>query len=320
MVDIPNTIYEQYPTAKWEVEGQSYTFAVVDLEEGRSNRLAKHRRLYRDGARLDDTYADARTWKLTCFFFNYQGQEKGIDGEAQYPDNVNAICDSFDVHETGDLTLPTRGRRRCRAESYSRIETASDRDACKVVFTWVEDNEDDESVAAWTAPSAKSLMAAVSDETLAACTDVGAWNDKLSSLDNLVADLVGMAEAPGQYLSDLDAKASKMCSQLEAIEEAFSTAAEQATTEAETLLLDPEASLAGRRIRELSDVVSRIHSEAATQTGSRIVSRSYKTVLSIFDVATAESQDPSELMALNSALPDMLSIPAGTTVLIYGEA
>ena len=324
---MPDTIYEQYPTARWEVKGKNLTFPVDDIEEGRSNRLAKHRRLYRDGARLDDTYAEARTWKITSVFFNDKsgiGQEPGIE-EGQYPDNVNQLCDSFDIHETGDLTLPTRGSRRCRAESYTRFETKTERDACKCTFVWVEDNEDDASAAQFVAPSAKSVLSAIAVETFDACTDIGAISPDLSSLSELANDLIALAEAPGNYVSDLEAQAKAMTSQLAAIEEAFTVAADEAVTEAESLLTDPESSLAGRRIRELSDTVATLHLEVAAQGGisgdqQQVLSRTYQRWLSIYDVATIEGQEAEPLMSLNSSIPDMLSIPPGTVVLIYGSA
>ncbi len=53
------------------------------------------------------------------------------------------------------------------------------------------------------------------------------------------------------------------------------------------------------------------------EQASQIVSRTFKTVVSIFDVAVAVDQDPTELMELNGQLPDLLAIRPGTPVLVF---
>lgn len=317
--DVVDPVFRAYPTAKWEVGGKTWTFAVEQLAEGRSNRLAKHRRLYRDGARIDGTGANERTWEISTSFFNDGDQEGGIDGAAQYPDNVNGICDSFDTHETGTLTLPTRGPRRCCAESYSRTEKSGERDAAECRFLWVEDSEDDDAVAAYQEPSAKTLVRPASDEAVAACEAAGVVSEDLASLADLANDLVAMAEFPGEFVADMDAKGRALVARAEAVEQAFAQAGTEGVNEAVTLLADPGSSLAGRRLRELGDTAARVAGDVAGG-GVRVVGRTFSTTLSIFDIATELGQRAPELMTLNSSLPDLYEIPAGTVVRVFDDA
>lgn len=317
--DVVDPVYRAFPTAKWEVGGRTYTFPVEQLTEGRSNRIAKHRRLYRNGARLDDTYANERTWQVSTSFFNDEDQEGGIDGAAQYPDNVNALCDSFDAHETGTLTLPTRGPRRCRAESYQRVDASEPRDTASCSYTWVEDNEDDDAVAAYKSPSAKTLVQPVAVETEAACEAAGVTSADLESLADLAADLVALAEFPGDFVADIDAKGKALVGKAMAVEKAFSKAATEGTNEAATLLADPTASLAGRRLRELGDATARMLGDVAG-AGLRVIGRTFPGPMSIFDVAVAVGQQVQQLITLNSNLPDLYEIPAGTVVRVFDSS
>lgn len=310
-------IFEQYPTATWQVGGRSFTFAVERLEERRSNRLIRHKRIYRDGARLDDTFAEAREWVATCLFFNDEEQEEGVDGATQYPDNANDLCDSFDEHETGELTTPTRGPRRCRAESYTRTEDATIRDATAITFVWVEDNEDDAAAAAFVAPSAKSQNISVIAAADFALEGAGIPG---GNLNDLASDLQGLAEAPGDFVSQVEARTRALGSKLRDTERAFTKSASEAKTEAERLLTDPENSRALRLIREARDNTARLLVEIQAGLGPPVVSVTYPAPVSIWSVAAKLGQDPIELARLNPALPDLLAIPAGTAISVFDDA
>lgn len=311
-------IFEQYPPATWKVAGKELTFAIERLEERRSNRLIEHKRIYRDGARLDDTGAEARRWVATCRFFNDQDQEAGIDGAGQYPDNLNELCDSFDEHETGELVLPTRGPRRCRAESYTRIEDNAERDQAVVTFIWLEDNEDDAATAAASIPSAKSQninIIASADFALAKGSGIPTGN-----LNDLASDLQGLAEAPGEFVSQFENRVNALGSKLVETERAFTKATAEAKTEAESLLTDPENSRALKLVRRARDNTAKIVDEVVQSLGPPIVSVTFPNPLSLWDVAAKLGQDPLELAKLNASLDDLLEILPGTPVRVFDDA
>jgi len=317
MADEVQEVFKLYPTAKWEVGSYSITFPAERIEEIGGNRLVPHERVYRDGARHDDTGSKPRGWQITSGFYNDEEHEEGVDGLGLYPDVINELIDSFDEHEVGTLTTPTRGPRRCRADSYRRVETSEERDACGVVFTWVEDNEDDAKQATYAAPSGKAIAESLVAEAMGACTDEGAWNEDLSSMADFASDLVGMAEAPGEFVSDFEARVNQFEGQVDRVVDAFTQAAGEAQSEAATLLTDPAASRAGRKLNEAREAAASMTVDRLGGETTRPVT--YTHEVSIFDVATEHEQDPNALMSLNASLPDMLAIEPNTTILVFGS-
>jgi hypothetical protein len=313
------SIWSKFPAASWEVEGKKITFPAEQIEENGGNRLAKHKRMYRDGARLDDTGGEPKEWSFVIPFFNSEDHEAAVDGLAQYPDNADALCDSFDKHECGTLTTPTRGPRRCRAATYRRVDKLDEKDSCVIVATWLEDSEDDERAQTYSGPSAKSQLYQAVEQMSDAASDLGAWNDDLSSLQDFASDLVGMAEAPGQWVDDMDAKANAFANRCGDIEEAFSGAAERGATEGQMLLTDPSSSFAGRKLREAADLVASLSAQKFGSGQPNVTTRTWDRLMTIFDVAIEVKQDSAELIALNGSLPDMLAIAANTPVRIFED-
>lgn len=308
-----NGPFSEYPTAEWSVEGTTVWFAVERLTERKVNRLIRHKRVYRDGARLDDTFQEAIEWTAVCLFFNDEEQEGGIDGATQYPDNLNEMCDSFDIHETGNLILPTRGPRRCRAESYERIESWDVRNAAAVTFVWVEDNEDDGEAAAFTAPSAKSQNLSVI-EAVDFAFDIGGGDS--GNLNDLASDVQGLAEAPGDYASQVEGQVNAVSNKAKIVEESVTKATHEAKSEAETLFTDPEQARGVRALRKLRDNTAQILEDLAASTRPTITV-TFPVVVAISDVAAKFSQTVEELSKLNGSLEDLLAIPIDTPVTVY---
>jgi len=312
-------IFTSYPTAEWSVGGVAIKFPVQRLEERGGNRIVKHKRVYRDGARCDDMGSEPKGWTFTCAFFNSPDkQEPGLD-LAQYPDNVNKLLATFDTHETGDLTIPTRGTVRARAESYTRVESNELRDACVCTLTWVADNEDDGSQAAFTAPSAAAVIGETAEEAVGAAADLGALSEDLTSLSEFASSLEALAAAPAEFVADMEAQAYAMESAVSRIETAFASAAGQVAAEVKTLLTDPAASMAGRRLRKAADQAASLTTEKVGLSTNRVITRTWARTMSIFEVAIEVNQDAGALMGLNTSLPDMLSIAPGTPVRMYAS-
>ena len=60
-------IFGLYPTATWDVKGKSISFPATRIEETHVNRLVPHERMYRKGARYDNTGPKAKAWQqLAC--------------------------------------------------------------------------------------------------------------------------------------------------------------------------------------------------------------------------------------------------------------
>jgi hypothetical protein len=304
------------PTNSWKPDdGEEIFFAVEQTREAHQNRLAQHKRYNRPGARIDNTGADPKRFELNVFFFNSEQQEAGIDGATQYPDNFNKFRASFDSQETGTLTLSTRGPLRCKADSFTSLETKDSRDSAAVTAVWLTDNEDDSSAADWRAPSAKSIAEKLAFDATTSWEDAGMTSDDLVSIGELTAQLVGYANAPGDFVGEYESLGNQIIAAIEKVVEAFTVSAGEAVNDGERLATQPEKSRGVRLLRRLADVVPRIGAEQAEQA-DRIISVKYREPVSIFDVAVRVSQDAGELMKINKQLPDPLFIPPRTPIFI----
>lgn len=308
------TIFERYQSFSWTPKGgATLVFPVESTREGYRNRLVRHKRPYRDGARLDDTGHDAIVWTLSCGFYNGNWHEAEIaDPAAVYPQLVNDLCDSFKIHETGDLVTATRGTRRCRAESYDRTEASSPRDAAIVNFVWVEDNEDDAAAAAQQGPS---VAAVTLSKARAATFDVestGLGGDGFASLTALAAEVEALVRSPGEYAGELEGKANALTSRVRSIERAFASESEQATSDVRRILTDPMNSRAGRRLREVSDLAQQSVASKLSM-GPRIVGKVSPRDTSLFAMAAASGADVADVLRLNPGL-NAFFVPAGTLV------
>lgn len=308
--------FGRFVVGSWEAKGKAkIAFPITRITQLYGNRLAKRRRPYKDGWKLDDTGSDGVTWELESIFHNGH-DEPGLP-LVLYPAHLDKICDSFVIHETGTLTTPTRGPRRARLETFRRVEDAGLRDAGTLTMTFLEDNEDGLSAASFSPPSAKAVARTLARDTTDALAGAGAWSDLVSSVNEAAAGLEALANAPGDFVDDLDAQANAMIDAVDRVEGAFTSAASEVAEEATKLLLDPENSRAGRLLRKLGDTAAR--TKAAVGAG-RTRGKTYPRQVSIFDVARDVQQSVSALMAVNAGIPDLMRIPPRTPIQIFEAA
>lgn len=310
------TIFSVSPTNSWQVDGgERIYFPVEGLRESFRNRIIRHKRYKRDGARLEDTYSEAIVWTITLAAYNSTEFPEEINGEDFYPTELNKLLDSFLTHETGTLMTMTRGPRRCRAESYERDEKHEQKDTAAVVMTFVEDNEDDAEVSNWSAPTAASIIVKTADDAVRACEDEGVGSDAAASLNELAGAIESYASAPGDFVGDLEAKANLLSSTVDRIEQAHTSLTEDTSDELSTLLTDPSASRAGQLLRKLSDTAQRASPEKLGVP--LIVPKTWPRDLSLYSIAPLVPMDVQALIDLNPGLNPFL-VPAGTTIKVHG--
>lgn len=311
------TIFGQYPPASWDVPGApKIVFPVERIDEAYNNRLVPHRRVYRDGARIDDTGGDPTGWDLTIGFYNAADHEEGVDGLLLYPDLLNSFCAACKIHETGTLTIPTVGPRRCRAESYRRSDTFSELDTASVVVRFLEDNEDDAAVAAFQAPSASSVASRYALEAIDASQLHGCTSEDLLSLTELAGELEELARAPVEMAAQMEGRAGNMAAAAARVQAAFAATGDRAHEDIETLLTDPTSSRAHRMLSRVRDTAHRAVADAYKHVGLP-VSKTFDRNLSIFTIAASLGQDAEKLLPLNQHIPDLLNIKRGTPVRVF---
>lgn len=304
-------IFKLFPACTWEVRGTKIAIPISSIEEGYSNDIARHKRLFRKGERIDHLGGFSRTWTIASEFYN--GAEDPIT-QGKYPDDVDALTESFAIKETGILTLPTRGPVTAVAWQYTRLESTDARDMAAVRLTFVEDFPDDDAASGWQAPQASSIASKYAADTQTSLAGAGLDGDPLGEIAAFADDLATLASAPGDFVASVEGQVGQAVKSIARTEEAFTSAASGGVTELATLLTDPSASRAGVMMRRLADTFG---SARTNHTSPNVVAKIYATTVSIFAVAMDLKQDVIILMKLNSAIPNLAAIPAGTPIRVY---
>lgn len=307
--------FERLPRCQWKAKGRdaAVVIPVQRVVETVEARIAPRKRAYKNGAKMDHIGRDYLVWELEALFHN-GSEEDGVPAE-NYPDQVNALCSSFDVNETGDLQLPTRGLVRAVFKGYRRVEQNDVRVAAAVNLTFWEDTEDGLSQASFVQGSGRATVRSTVTLVQAACAARGVWSEDIVGLEGLATDLESFASAPLDVVESVAAQATAAAHLIGRVETAFTGAANTANAELGLLLSEPEASFAARNLREMADVAQRV---VANTTGVGLTTIvKYARDVSIFDVATKLGQDATKLSAMNRSLPNLLRISAGTPIRVF---
>jgi hypothetical protein len=309
--------FEQYPVASFTAKGgQALAFPVISVKEGGGNRLVPRDRPNRPGVKVDSTGPAKKSWTMVCEFSNEASRyEPGLDPNTPlYPDVLNAVIDAFDVQATGDLVIPTRGKRRVWGFTYDREEKNDERDLAMVTFVFIEDNEDDVDASAIEQISVKGSGDLVVTKAIFDGQSLGAWNGSLAGLLEDIRELQGILNLPQTFLDDTRSNATAI---IRTVQDLISTFSDD-VVDARSMFTDPASSRLTRRLTMFMDVVSGSEHENSGKTQKKTTSVVYTQDFSIFDIATKENQNPQDLMDLNQyRIEDLLHIEAGSVVLIY---
>lgn len=297
-------ITERYPAAKWKVGSRpAVIFPIRDITETGGNRIVPQERAGRDGAKLDDTGSKPRTWSFTALFGN-RFEEPDVPGPL-YPDALRAFIRSFDIHETGTLTLPTVGDVRARAQDYTRRDTPDDDDFAILEVVFVQDNEDALDRAELSPPAVKSTVVKLAELTQFTAQSEGTWNDDMKSLREVCSELEGLISAPGRSVADIGAIVKSHRLVLQSLVGTASTEARNGSQLERTLrlLIDREAQSEDERSR----------SRPRTKPFVVDVERT-----SMYEIAARLNQDVTELMDLNAArVDDPFDLTRGQVLRVY---
>jgi prophage DNA circulation protein len=309
-------IFENYPAAAWKVGDDPAIYFPIEgqLQEKGGNRIVRHKRPYRKGAKLDSTGQNEREWTFTATF-NNTIVETGIDNARElYPFVLRDLVASFALQETGTLTLPTIGDVRARAETYVRVEDAAERQEAKLQLTFVEDNEEAASTVSLQTASVRSTVEALADQTTFSAQSVAALDRDLVQAKKKSVTIAQLLTAPGRALSDLqsivtDARRSLL--RIQSTQESFARATHASHDE-------PRGSEFWRDLTRLLDLQAKSTDE---KFASRPRVRAFVVDVertSIFEVAARLKQDASELLDLNSErVSDPFDLERGDVIRVF---
>ncbi len=321
-------IFAQYPVAKWQVgDADPIFFPVMGITETGGNRIIAHERPFRDGAKLDDTGAKPRSWSFTAHFSN-RIEEPGTEENPLplYPDMLRLLIESFDQHETGNLTLPTIGTVRARAQDYTRKEDPEATDTGLVDLCFVQDNEDALDRALLSPPTVRATVVKLAEQATGSLQRDGVWGEDLrpnehevqvsdststpsSSLMETAADIEGLLLAPGRSVADLESTVR---------------AHQRAVARIMTAASGDDTRGGGEAERLLAILLDREAAAAAERTASRPRTRPFVIDVertSIYEVSARLHQDAEELLDLNGArIDDPFRLDRGQVIRVYESA
>ncbi len=310
-----DTHFEFMPGCYFRVPGRAPVWIpVVRIVETAEKRVAARRRVYKNGAKLDPTGREPLIWTVEAIYFN-GSDEPNIPREGNYPGEANRLCDAINVEDTGDLQLPTRGVVRAQFKGYERTEDPGAIDAATVRLTFWEDSEDDTTLASFAAPSGRAISRALADRAVLTVSEAGAWSSDLAELHTLAASLETMAASPFEYGETFQARVQLVLHKVQAVERTFASTHNRAVGEVAKLLTKPEASKAGLALVALAVTTALLGASVAG--AGEIITRTFGSELSIFDIATTLGQDSMKLCNLNTGIPDLLAIRPGTPVRVF---
>ncbi len=315
--------FEQYEVCSWKVgskQGQ-LKFPVTSITETGGNRIVERNRPYRDGAKLDDVGSNATKWTVEAIFENtlMDGEPDLDQSRKLYPTIVNEVIDSFRTHATGDLVLPTRGKLRVRAESYTRVESESERDYAKLSLCFVEDNEDNVDAQKFKQRQVNASSRSLTETTEFDAQSAGAWKTSLADLREFGSELEAFANFPGSTRAELDSQAAIVISTVDSVVRSSEKAHRENPDPINNpdSLLDPESSRLQRKLEEIRDLAGR--SLAMPLAGRRrLVPFRLDASTDLFTVAAQLGQSAMDLMDVNPNV-DPNFIQAGTVIRIFEE-
>lgn len=319
--DIPEvTVFEQYPVGSWTVQGSTkVVFPVQKITESGGNRVVERERPFRDGAKLDDTGSKAKRWSLVAVFEN-SIEEAGLSDNgdlALYPDILNELINSFDLYheEPGDLVIPTRGAVRARLETYNRVESPENQNCCFLEMNFVEDNEDSVDARSFTAPTANANARQLAETLEFSSQSDGTWGGSIQDLNEFMANLEGLANAPSEYARDIDQQTAIIIGAANRANIAFT----QPNTDGRDILLDPGSSATQRKLEQSKDIAykARYNPKRNQRT---LISVVFQHDQSLMSVAAMLRQSFEDLLDANYQLSNPLFIPAGTVVKVFSNA
>ena len=309
------TIFEQYSVCSWKVGNLPILkFPVVDITEDGGNRIVIRERPYRDGAKLDDTGSKGKIWRLVVKFENSIEEEGLAPDIPLYPNVLNDLIASADIHETGDLVIPTRGKVRARLDTYSRHEVDTERDLAIVSFTFCEDNEDNIGNQQFEQLKINASARRLGEQTEFSATSEGMWSTSLSDLREFGSKLEAFANFPGDTVADIDNQAGIVIGTTNRVIRAFT----RLNDDSRNQLNDPEMSLTQRKLEETKDLAGRSRGDSQ-QGRPRSVPYFVKTNTDLYNIASDLGQNSEDIISLNPN-EDPFFILGGTVVKVLESA
>jgi hypothetical protein len=310
------TAHEQYDIASWRVgDGPKLFFPVESITDQIGNRIIRHKRPYRAGAKLDNSGAEPRSWTLAVIFTNNLNEpglsQNGLD---LFPDVYRLMQQSFDSQETGDLVIPGLGPVRAKAETMTSVETFEELDTARVSLVFTQDNEEALDRALIRPPTARATSQRLAEQTVFTAQAAGGWDGDLNGLIEFAAEVENLLLAPGRATNSVETQVRRNRRAIERIGEAQLQLAKDVGLDTD----QPRGSGSERSALLLGDRQAQAMGERSQGRPKTLAWKVDVERTNIFEVAARFDQDAEELMELNdSRLANPFSLQRDQVVLVF---
>lgn len=309
-------LFENEPVCSFQADGgTAIPISLLALTEETEYRLIERERAFRPGAKLDTTGRKKSVFSLDSLW--QEGiDEPGIPQSGYYPGLLNQLMAAFDGEKAGTLRLPFRTPLRVRCKTARRAEKFDERDMAAVSLTFWTDNEDTVTAASFTKVSPQVGVPMIYADFSDAAQLVGLMSADVLNLGNLVATLSGFLAA-GIAVADITLTALALIDTADSIEGSFSNRTTNVGPDVGRILSDPESWRAARLLRRLAAqaaAAARLPNTTAPSDVTQVIS--FRTEVSLFDVAARDHQDLGKLLELNAGYENPFLIPANSPIRI----
>lgn len=125
-----------------ECSFRGISFPVESLDLDFTQDVIQHKRMDRNGAKLENTGLGALTFNIKAPFYNTIARGPNETWSDLYPTQKNKMLDALQDRTTGDFIHPELGLRRCKAANLKTSLNANDRSGIVLNFSLIEDSED----------------------------------------------------------------------------------------------------------------------------------------------------------------------------------
>lgn len=300
--------WEQTGPASFQADGlPEIKFVVTGVTKSGGKRLAKRKRPYRPGAKLDNIGREPREWDLEIVFFNTVDEPLMGTDVPHWPDRANDLEEAAEADVTGTLHLPWERNIRGQIESFKRTYNTDKRDGEAFQLHFVEDTEEQLLGDAIDQVSVKAQIQRKVQDAEFDAESFGDWDGSFEDFTELAADLEGALNAPGEALDDVLHKAGRVRRAAKSVSDSITSRIDGD---------DPEHERVLRKMNEISDLAAGVEIQASANS-PRTRTVTYTSPVDIYSVAADLGQDAAELIKINTGLEDLMAIPAGTPVTVF---
>lgn len=126
-----------------ECSFRGISFPTISVDVSFQHDIVRHRRMDRNGAKLENTGLNVFMFNITAPFCNTIARGASETWDKLYPDQYVALLDALQDRSTGDFVHPEFGSRRCKADNVKSSLSPEYRSGVVLTFSLIEDTEDD---------------------------------------------------------------------------------------------------------------------------------------------------------------------------------